>query len=80
MNIKRKTSNEKAAQIFHVISAAMIRLEKKMESVSLEDLLPEHKKDVLSFIKENKQWLTMQGNSAERTAGHYSDNLKEVKK
>jgi len=79
MHPKRKSSNEKLAQIYTVLSKSMLRFVNRMESIDLSDLLPEHKKDIMSFIKENKEALTRQSNSAIGGAGHALDNLKKEK-
>ena len=77
MHPKRKSSNEKLAQIYTVLSKSMLRFVAKMDGIDMSDLLPEHKKDLMAFIKENKESITRQANSASGAAGHALDNIKE---
>lgn len=77
MHQKRKTSNEKAAQFFSLAAKALRRMITHLEGFDTSELLPEHKKDVQSFIEIQKHWTLQQSKSADNASEHYKSNIKE---
>ena len=75
MHPKRKTSNEKTAQFFTLASKALRRIINHIEGFDTTELLPEHKKDVQSFIELQKHWTNQQAQSADNAAEHYKSNI-----